>query len=208
MWNGLYHFTAIRRALRNIKLSPFWNLGFDKAYQFWANPEFSYVIDIDQRNISWWPREGHPADLNKFKESINDVMSSIIFRGSRNDFTYNLVDDSDELLIGFGVVENGNNEIDDPYLDWSKENMEIIKEKGEVAGEPATIVYLKRDDVTISIGVEEGEGEIRLHTSDQKGGSIETLWQRKGYENIIWDDNVPEIIIEEDLVEVDEEDDL
>ena len=203
-WNGLYHFTAIRRALRDLKISPWWHSRYEAAYQFWTNDNFEYIIDIDQRKINWWPNEGVDADLEKFKESIEDVMSTITFRGSRDEFKYELVNNPEELILGFGVIENGNNEIYDPYLDWSSETIELEKVQGEVAGEPATIVYLKRDDVTVSIGVEEGEGEIRLHTSDQKGNAIETLWRRKGYTEIIWDDNVPEIIIEEAVVDENE----
>ena len=175
------------------------------AYEFWANEEYNYVIDVDQRKISWWPNEDHIADLERFKKSIDDVMSSIIFKGSRDEFAYNLVDDSDELLIGFGVVENGNNEIDDPYLSWAPDKMDVEKEQGEVAGKQSTILYLKRDGVTVSIGVEEGEGKVRLHTSDKAGGSIETLWYRKGYSDVLWNDDVPEIVIEEEVVEVDED---
>lgn len=200
-WNGLYHFTAIRRALHDIKLSPFFNGGFESSYQFWANDDFEYVIDVDKRLINWWPHDGHPEDLEKFKESIEDVMSSIIFRGSKNEFSYELVENPDELLIGLDIVNNGNNEIVDPYLSWTPEDMTVEKEKGEVAGEPATILYLKRDGVTVSIGVEEGDGKVRLHTSDGEGGSIAELWNRKGYSEIIWDDNVPEIVIEEAVVE-------
>lgn len=206
VWNGLYHFTALKRAIKVLKLSPYWNLSFKTAYQFWSNPEFECAIDVNRRQINWWANEAMTADLEKFKESIEDIMSSISFRGSRNEFSYKLVENPDELLLGFGIVENGGNAIDDPYLDWSHETMTLEKVEGEVAGFPATIVYLKRDGETVSIGLEDGDGSIRLHSSDKEGGAIETLWHRKGYDKIIWDDNVPEIIIEEEIVEVDEDD--
>lgn len=201
-WNGLYHFTAIRRSLAKVRLSNYHIYRFNGRFQFWGNSEFEYIIDINERRISWWPNnDSIPADLYRFKKSIEDVMSSIMFRESKDEFTYELVKDSDELLIGFGVVDNNNNQIENPYLNWGPETMTLEKEKAEVDGEPATVVYLKRDDVTVSTGVEEVEGEIRLHTSDQKGDAIETLWHRKGYQNIIWDEEVPEIIIEEEIDE-------
>lgn len=200
-WNGLYHFTAIRRSLAQLKLSQYHIHGFNGKFQFRNNPEYHYyIIDIERRLINWWPVNGSPADVNHFKNSIEDVMSSIMFRNNQNEFNYELIKNPDELLLGFGVVYTSD-VIKNPYLQWGPETMDLVEEYGEVDGEPVTVIYLKRDDKFISQGILADDGLHIHHPYDNKD-DIAELWYRKGYDDIIWEEEVPEIIIEEEIDEV------
>lgn len=198
-WNGLYHFSAIRRSLAQLKLSQYHIFGFNGKFQFWNNPEYNYIIDVEKRQINWWPVNGSAVDLNNFKNTIEDVMSSIMFRNNKDEFTYKLIENPNELLLGMDVVSTSDI-IKDPYLQWGPETMTLEEEKVEVAGEPATIINLKRGDKYISLGIVEDDGLHIHHPYDNKD-AIAELWHRKGYDNIIWDEEVQEIIVEDEVYE-------
>lgn len=202
-WNGLYHFTAIRRSLANLRLSNYYIHGFNGKYQFYNNPEYHYIIDVTKRLINWWPVNGSPADLNAFKNSIEEILSSVMFRHNKDEFTYELIEDPNELLLGMDIVSTSSDIINEPYLQWSSEKMNIEVEVGEVDGEPSTIINLKRDDKFISRGILKDDG-LHVHHPYENKDAIAELWSRKGYTKIIWDENVPEIIIEEAVVDEDE----
>ena len=200
VWNGRYHFNAIRRGLKNLHISQFYHSRFDDKFVFWANPEYEWFIDVDQRRINWWTNNGSPVDLNKFKESIVDVMSTIAFRN--DSWEYHFIQNPDDLIIGLEVVKLPTN-VDDPYLDWSADQLEIeISNQTDLNGNEITKAILKRKDGEDGgYGVSSGivhEGKLHVHEIYQ---TIGELWRRAGFPEIVWDGEVEELVIVEEVAE-------
>ena len=200
VWNGKYHFNAIKRGLKNLHISQYYHGSFDCKYVFWANPEYEWFIDVDQRRINWWTNNNSPVDLDRFKESIEDVMSSITFRNDT--WEYHFIENPDDLIIGLEVVKLPTN-VDNPYLDWSADQLEVeISNQTDLDGNEIEKVILRRKDGEDGgYGVSSGiihEGKLQVHEVYQ---NISELWRRAGFPEIVWDGEIEELVIVEEVVE-------
>ena len=198
-WCGLPHYTSIRRSLKHITCIKYKHFDFNSRFQFWSNPEFEFVIDIDERRISFWPNK--PENNNSvehFKETAKEVLHSWPIKNDIQKFSYSLVNDPDELILGLSIVESTDG-IYDAYLNWDSSHLIVEHSEEKLAnGDTVTEVRLRRKDESGELGLSYGyveDGELHVHESYQY---LEELWRRAGYDNIIWEDYVREYAFEED----------
>lgn len=198
-WCGLPHYTSIRRSLKNLTCTKYRHFDFNSRFLFWSNPEFEYVIDIDDKKISFWSNEPEVnTELEHFKECAKEVLHSWPIKNDIDQFSYNLVKDPDELMLGFSIVENTDG-IYDPYLDWDAKLLEVKTSEEELLnGDLVTEVRLVMKDESGEHGLSYGymeDGKLCIHESYEY---LEKLWNRAGYNDIVWEDYVREYIFVED----------
>ena len=200
-WGGLPHYTSIRRSLRNLTCLKYRHFDFDSRFLFWSNPEFEHVIDIDEKKISFWPNEPVTDDsvgVDHFKETAKEVLSSWPIKNDLHKFSYHLVENPDELMLGFSIVENTDG-IYDPYLDWSSDHLEVKTSEEELLnGDLVTEVRLVRKDESGEHGLSYGyveDGKLHVHDSYEY---MKELWKRAGYPEVVWEEQIREYVFVED----------
>ena len=198
-WYGLPHYTVIKRSLRNLTCIKYRHYDFESRFMFWSNPEFEFVIDIDELKISYWPNKPEVnTELGHFKECAKEVLNSWPIKNDLHKFSYHLVENPDELILGFSIVENTDG-IYDPYLNWDSDHL-ITKTSEEklLNGDTVTEVRLIRKDKSGEFGLAYGymiDGQLHVHESCKY---LEELWKRAGYSEVVWEDYVREYAFVED----------
>ena len=200
-WCGKPHYTSIRRSLKNLTCVKYNHYDFDSRFLFWSNPEFEFVIDIDEKKISFWSNKPEiDTSIDHFKATAKEVFISWPIKNDLHKFSYQLVENPDELILGLSIVENTDG-IYDPYLDWSSDHLTVKSSEEEcLDGEIVEEVCLIRKDGDREFGLSYGymeDGKLYVHNSYEY---LKELWKRVGYENIVWEDYVREYEFVEDEV--------
>lgn len=199
-WCGKPHYTSIRRSLKNLTCTKYRHYNFDSRFQFWSNPEFEFVIDIDELKISYWPNKPViDTSIDHFKATAKEVFISWPIKNDLHKFSYQLVANPDELILGLSIVENTDG-IYDPYLDWSSVYLDVVSSEEElINGDTITEVRLRRKDESGEFGLAYGymiDGQLHVHKSYKY---LEELWKRAGYyTEVVWEDYVREYEFVED----------
>lgn len=198
-WCGKPHYTSIRRSLKNLTCTKFRHYDFNSRLLFWSNPEFEFVIDIDELKISYWSNKPEiDTSVEHFKDTAKEVFISWPIKNDINKFTFNLVDNPDELILGLSIVENTDG-IYDPYLDWGYDHLLVKSSEEELLnGDTVTEVRLIRKDDGGENGLSYGyleDGKLYVHQSYEY---LEELWKRAGYSDIVWEEQIREYEFVED----------